>query len=85
MPTNRQRRTRGQTGPVPQWLTRYLKTGETPPRGTEDHQEFDAWFLLAGYGASKGWPEPPPPAIPGWWTDEQKAAERKRRGEPEPQ
>jgi len=54
-------------GGLPDWLARYLATGEKPPRGSADCQAFDDWFLFAGEARSRGWPEPPPPARPHWW------------------
>jgi hypothetical protein len=60
MPTNRTRRTRGQTEPIPQWLTRFLNTGEIPGDCTPDAAAFCDWQLLAGFHRAEGrsWPDP---------------------------
>lgn len=81
MPTNRTRRARKQRSSVPQWLTHYLETGQEPPEDHPERAQFDAWFFIPGWTALHGhdWPDPPPPALPDWWTEEQKAAERARR------
>ena len=45
---------------VPDWITRYLETGETPADCTPEAAEFSNWFLLAGWYRFDGrqWPDP---------------------------
>ena len=61
MPTNRTRRTRGKSTEVPAWLTHFLATGEEPPEGTPEKDEFKNWYLLAGWYRFEGRNWPPPP------------------------
>jgi hypothetical protein len=33
---------------TPEWVVRYLATGEEPPEGTPERDEYDRWSLTAG-------------------------------------
>jgi len=54
-----------------------METKEEPAEDSPDRQEFDNWFLLAGYHRYEGrnWPPPPPPARPSWWPDHEVPAD----------
>jgi len=60
MPTNRQRRARGQRTGIPAWMQLFLETGQLPEDCTEDAAQFNDWQLLAGHYRTEGrnWPDP---------------------------
>jgi len=44
MGTKRTRRTRGRRkSQIPEWVVRFLETGEAPPKDTDDHEAYLGW------------------------------------------
>ena len=46
---------------LPEWMERYLATGEEPQPDHPDYADFMNWYLIPGWAefTGKNWPDPP--------------------------